>query len=222
MRIFDLFRRSPFQPLQEMMGKVKECAHQIVPLYEALIKGDKESLREVVNRISHLEFEADEIKNRIRSTLPKGILMPVARGDILEILANEDAIADATEDVAVLMTLKDLKVAPQLKECLMDLVDKVIRVVDMAAKVIDELDALVEASFGGTEAQRVVSMIDEVCDMEHHADEVQRKVTKGFFTHEELYTPGELWLWLKIVAKTGDIANYAERMCNRVRLFLSK
>ena len=149
MRIFDLFRRSPFQPLQEMMGKVKECAHQIVPLYEALIKGDKESLREVVNRISHLEFEADEIKNRIRSTLPKGILMPVARGDILEILANEDAIADATEDVAVLMTLKDLKVAPQLKECLMDLVDKVIRVVDMAAKVIDELDALVEASFGG-------------------------------------------------------------------------
>jgi len=132
-----------------MMGKVKECAHQIVPLYEALIKGDKESLREVVNRISHLEFEADEIKNRIRSTLPKGILMPVARGDILEILANEDAIADATEDVAVLMTLKDLKVAPQLKECLMDLVDKVIRVVDMAAKVIDELDALVEASFGG-------------------------------------------------------------------------
>ena len=222
MRIFDLFRRSPFQPLQEMMEKVKECAHQARPLYEALIKGDKESLREVVNRISHLEFEADEIKNRIRSTLPKGILMPVARGDILEILANEDAIADATEDVAVLMTLKDLKVAPQLKECLMDLVDKVIRVVDMAAKVIDELDALVEASFGGTEAQRVVSMIDEVCDMEHHADEAQRKVTKGLLNHEEVYTPGELWLWLKIVAKTGDIANYAERMCNRIRLFLSK
>ena len=222
MRIFDLFRRSPFQPLQEMMEKVKECAHQARPLYEALMKEDRENLHEIVNRISHLELEADEIKNRIRSTLPKGILMPVARGDILEILANEDAIADATEDVAVLMTLKDLKVAPQLKECLMDLVDKVIRVVDMAAKVIDELDALVEASFGGTEAQRVVSMIDEVCDMEHHADEVQRKVTKGLLNHEEVYTPGELWLWLKIVAKTGDIANYAERMCNRIRLFLSK
>lgn len=222
MRIFDLFRKSPFQPLQEMMEKVKECAHQARPLYEALMEEDKENLQEIVNRISHLEFEADQIKNRIRSTLPRGILMPVARGDILEILANEDAIADATEDVAVLMTLKDLKVTPQLRECLMDLVDRVIGVVDMASNVIDELDVLVETSFGGAEAQRVISMIDEVCDMEHHADEAQRKVTKGLLSHEEVYTPGELWLWLKIVAKTGDIANYAERMCNRIRLFLSK
>lgn len=222
MRIFDLFRKSPFQPLQEMMEKVKECAHQAKPLYEALMEEDKENFQEIVNRISHLELEADEIKNRIRSTLPRGILMPVARGDILEILANEDAIADATEDVAVLLTLKDLKVTPQLRECLMDLVDRAIGVVDMASKVIDELDVLVETSFGGTEAQRVISMIDEVCDMEHHADEVQRKVTKGLLNHEEVYTPGELWLWLKIVAKTGDIANYAERMCNRIRLFLSK
>jgi len=221
-RIFDLFRKSPFQPLQEMMEKVKECAHQARPLYEALMEEDKENLQEIVNRISHLEFEADQIKNRIRSTLPRGILMPVARGDILEILANEDAIADATEDVAVLMTLKDLKVTPQLRECLMDLVDRAIGVVDMASKVIDELDVLVETSFGGAEAQRVISMIDEVCDMEHHADEAQRKVTKGLLNHEEVYTPGELWLWLKIVAKTGDIANYAERMCNRIRLFLSK
>ncbi len=222
MRIFDLFRKSPFQPLQEMMEKVKECAHQAKPLYEVLIGGDRESLQEMVHRISHLEYEADQIKNRIRSTLPRGILMPVARGDILEILANEDAIADATEDVAVLMILKDLKVTPQLRECLMDLVERAIEVVDMASKVIDELDVLVETSFGGPEAQRVLSMIDEVCDMEHHADEAQRKVTKGLLSHEEAYTPAELWLWLKIVAKTGDIANYAERMCNRIRLFLSK
>ncbi len=222
MRIFDIFRKSPFQPLQEMMAKVKECAFEVKPLYEALIEGDKERLCRMVERISHLEFEADQVKNRIRSTLPKGILMPVARGDILEILANEDAIADATEDVAVLMTLKDLKVAPPLRQCLEELVDKVLKVVEEASKVIEELDVLVETSFGGTEAQRVISMIDRVCDMEHCADESQRKATKGLLTHEEAYTPGELWLWLKIVAKTGDIANYAERMCNRVRLFLSK
>jgi predicted phosphate transport protein (TIGR00153 family) len=221
-RIFDIFRKSPFRPLQEMMGKVKECAYEVKPLYEALIEGDKERFHDVAGHISHLEFEADQIKNRIRSSLPRGILMPVARGDILEILSNEDAIADATEDVAVLMTLKDLEVKSQLRECVMDLVDMVLQVVDMASKVIDELDVLMETSFGGVEAQKVIAMIEEVCDMEHHADEAQRRVTKGLLTHEDVYTPGELWLWLKIVAKTGDIANYAERMCNRIRLFLSK
>ncbi len=223
MRIFNLFRKSPFEPLQEMMAKVKECAFEVKPLYEALLEGDKERLRGMVEHISHLEFEADQIKNRMRASLPRGILMPVARADILEILANEDAIADATEDVAVLMTLKeDLAVTPQLRDCLLKLVDNVLEVVELASKVIEELDILVETSFGGPEAQRVISMIDEVCDMEHHADEVQREVTKTFLSHEAQFSPGDLWLWLKIVAKTGDIANYAERMCNRVRLFLSK
>ena len=223
MRIFNIFRKSPFEPLQEMMKKVRECALEVKPLYESLFEGDEESLRKMVEKISHLEFEADQIKNRLRASLPRGILMPVARADILEILANEDAIADATEDVAVLMTLKeDLAVPSQLRNCLMDLVDEVLKVVDMASRVLDELDILVETSFGGPEAQKVIAMIDEVCDAEHHADEVQREVTRNFLAHEDKFSPGDLWLWLKIVAKTGDIANYAERMCNRVRLFLSK
>ncbi len=223
MKIFNIFRKSPFEPLQEMMAKVKECAFEVKPLYEALLAGDEDGLRKMVEKISHLEFEADQIKNRLRASLPRGILMPVARADILEILANEDAIADATEDVAVLMTLKEnLTVTPQLRDCLMGLVDEVLKVVDMASGVISELDILVETSFGGPEAQRVISMIDEVCDAEHHADEIQREVTKNFLAHEDKFSPGDLWLWLKIVAKTGDIANYAERMCNRVRLFLSK
>lgn len=223
MRIFNIFRKSPFEPLQEMMAKVKECAFEVKPLYEALLDGDREKVRRMAERISHLEFEADQIKNRLRASLPRGILMPVARADILEILANEDAIADAAEDVAVLMTLKeDLTVTSQLRECLLSLVDGVLEVVELASKVIEELDLLVETSFSGPEAQRVISMIDEVCDVEHHADEVQREVTRNFLSHEAKFSSGELWLWLKIVAKTGDIANYAERMCNRVRLFLSK
>jgi len=222
-KIFNIFRKSPFEPLQEMMAKVKECAFEVKPLYGALLDGNKEELRKMVERISHLEFEADQIKNRLRASLPRGILMPVARADILEILANEDAIADATEDVAVLMTFKEnLTVTPQLKECLMNLVDEVLKVVEMASRVIEELDILVETSFGGPEAQKVIAMIDEVCDAEHHADEIQREVTKNFLANEGKFSPADLWLWLKIVAKTGDIANYAERMCNRVRLFLSK
>jgi len=104
----------------------------------------------------------------------------------------------------------------------MRLVDGVIKVVEKSCEVIEELDVLAEASFSGPEARKVITMIDEVCDLEHHADEMQKEVTKAFLTHEESFTSGELWLWLKIVAKTGDIANYAERMCNRIRLFLSK
>lgn len=222
MGIFNLFRKSPFDPLQNMMRKVVECADCIKPLFEAFAADDKEKLEKMVRTISHLEYEADQIKNEIRSSLPRSIFMPVARTDILEILANEDAIADAAEDVAVLITLKDIKLLPEFRGCILELVDRVLEVVHKAAAVVNELDVLSETSFEGPEAKRVVSMIDEVCDLEHHVDEFQREVTRNFLLHEEKFTPGELWLWLKIVAKLGDVANYAERMCNRVRLFLSK
>ncbi len=222
MRIFDIFRKSPFDPLQDMMDKVVECADKLKPLFEAFADGDRERMKKLIDEISHLEHEADQIKNRIRSSLPTSIFMPVSRMDILEILANEDAIADAAEDVAVLLTLKELTVHPEFKEKLLQLVDKVLEVVHKAHEVVKELDMLAETSFEGPGAKKVIAMIDTVCDMEHHADEFQKEVTKLVLNNEEKMTPGELWLWLKVIAEIGDVANYAERMCNRVRLFLSK
>ncbi len=222
MGIFDLFRKSPFAPLQEMMDKVVECADQLVPLFDAFAQDNRSEMERIISHISHLEHEADQIKNRIRGSLPRSIFMPVSRTDLLEILANEDAIADATEDVAVLLTLKDIKLLPEFKDCIRDLVRRSLEVVHLSHDVIKELDILAETSFEGPGAKKVISMIDEVCDMEHHVDEFQRTVTRNFLKHEERFTPGELWLWLKLVAKIGDVSNYAERMCNRVRLFLSK
>ena len=223
MKIFELFRRSPFEPLEEMMAKVKECAHGIEPLFEALLSENREEMLRLKKEISHLEFEADKIKDSIRSSLPRSIFLSVAREDILHILANEDSVADASEDVAVLMSLKrEIKVIDELKEPVRELVRQVLSVVDMAYDVIHELPVLSDTSFGGPEAQRVITMIDKVCDMEHHSDETQKEIARIILNNEDKLSPGDLWVWLNIIRKTGDIANYAEKVCNQVRLLLSK
>lgn len=164
-----------------MMDKVVECADTLKPLFEAFAKGDREKMNGYIKKVSHLEHEADQIKNRIRSSLPSSLFMPVSRTDLLEILANEDAIADAAEDVAVLLTLKEIELREEFKDCILALVDRCLEVVHEAQKVIKELDILVETSFEGPEARRVIGMIDDVCDLEHHVDEFQREVTKNFF-----------------------------------------
>ncbi len=223
MKIFELFRKSPFEPLEEMMAKVKECAHGIEPLFEAFLAEDREEMMRLKKEISHLEFEADKIKDSIRSSLPRSIFLSVAREDILHILANEDSVADASEDVAVLMSLKkDVKVIEELIEPVRTLVKEVLSVVDMAYDVIRELPVVSETSFGGPEAQRVITMIDKVCDMEHHSDETQKEVARILLNNEDRFSAGDLWVWLNIIRKTGDIANYAEKVCNQVRLLLSK
>ncbi len=223
MKIFELFRRSPFEPLEEMMSKVKECAHGIEPLFEALLSEDRDEMMRLKKEISHLEFEADKIKDSIRSSLPRSIFLSVAREDILHILANEDSVADASEDVAVLMSLKEeIRVIDELKEPVRELVRQVLAVVDMAYEVIQELPVLSDTSFGGPEAQKVITMIDKVCDMEHHSDETQKALARIILNNESLFSAGDLWVWLNIIRKTGDIANYAEKVCNQVRLLLSK
>jgi predicted phosphate transport protein (TIGR00153 family) len=208
--------------MQDMMEKVVECASEVKPLFEALCDGDKERMLMIVDKISRLEYETDQIKNRIRSSLPKSLFMPVARGDILEIVAVEDGIADAAEDVAMLLSLKDLRVYDELKDLLLELVDRVISVVKRAKDAISELDVLLESSFEGPEVQKLIGIIDEVCRLEHTTDEFEKKVTKSILQNEDKFSPAELWLWLKVVAKLGDLANYSEKMVNKLRIILSK
>ena len=75
--IAGLFGKSPFKPTQQHMEAVEKCASECVPLFAALLAGDGEKAAGHKDRVFELENEADDIKNQIRSQLPKSLLMPV-------------------------------------------------------------------------------------------------------------------------------------------------
>jgi len=83
------------------------------------------------------------------------------------------------------------------------------------------LDALAMAGFGGPEAADVLRMIDELGRLEHAADIVQDDLARRLFSIEDRIKPGSLLIWNKIFNKVGDMANHAERMGNRTRLFMA-
>ncbi len=220
--IFGIFAKSPFPPLREMAHKVKECSDQVPVLFDAFFEGDYERVRELAEHISHLEHEADVVKTRLRDGLPKTLFMAVDRKDVLDVLSAMDAIADNAEDVGILFTLRDMEPHPELIEPLKKLVRRVTRTVDKAVQIIDELEMLALAGFGGPEAERVMTMIDELNRLEHKADIVQDQLARTLFSIEDNIKPGSLIIWNKIFNKVGDIANSAEKVGNRLRLFLSK
>ena len=98
--LLKLFGKSPFGPLQAHMRVVVRCAEEVPGLFDALCAGDEKKILEIRDEIFALENEADEIKNELRSHLPKTIFMPVDRRDILEILDLQDSIADTAQDIA--------------------------------------------------------------------------------------------------------------------------
>lgn len=221
--ILGLFAESPFKPLREMGQKVRECAHELTPLFEAFYQGDYDAVRAQAEKISHLEHEVDKIKESVRAKMPKTIFLPVDRRDLLEVISGLDAIADCAEDVGILFTLREMESYEQLNDNLKILVPQVLVAVDKAAEIIDHLDILVKVGFKGPETERLHNLIEELELLEHEADITQDALAQTLFSElADDMKPASLFLWNKILNKVGDVANTAEKAGTRTRLFIAQ
>ncbi len=218
--ILSLFGRSPFAPLQSHMESVSKCVHGLPSLFEALEKKDYPRLEKLSEDISNLEHEADLIKNDIRNHLPKSLFLPIDRANLLEILSIQDRIADKAEDVAVLVTLKPLEVLPIFKQEFKLFLHKNIETFDEAKLIVKELHELVESSFGGMEAAKVRSMVDEVAYREHEVDIIQRQLLKSLFKAEDQLNYITFHQWQRLFESIASISNLSENLAYRIRMTL--
>jgi uncharacterized protein len=218
--ILGLFARSPFAPLQTHMEKVSACVHLLPELFLALYSNNLEKVETLANLISEKEHQADLTKNDIRNHLPKSLFLAMDRGHLLEILAIQDGIADKAEDIAVLVTLKTLPLIEPCKEEFTAFLQKNIEAFDGVFAIIRELHELLESSFGGIEAEKVVSMVEKVAVKEHEADIIQRRLLKIFFNEDKTLSPSSFHLWQRIFESIASLSNLSEKLANRIRMTL--
>ncbi len=218
--ISKLFGKSPFEPLYKHMCKVKKCVDMVRPLMDALVDDDYERIKELADEIFKAEHEADLVKREIRMRLPKSMFLPVARGDILRFLKEQDSIADSAEDVAVLLSMRKMKFPKELKKELQKLVDKILEAFDMAMQVSGEIKILAETSFGGAEAHKVIEMIEQIKVKEWEADKLQMKAGQKVFLLEKELDPVSVMMWMMILKELGALANHAENSGDQLMTML--
>jgi len=218
--ISKLFGKSPFEPLYQHMLKVKECVDLVRPLMDAFLNEEDKRVEGFAKKIFKAEHEADLVKKELRNQLPKSIFLPVARGDLLRFLKEQDSIADSAEDLAVLITLRKTRVPEELKEELKDFVDKVLETYEMAMRVSSEIKLLAETSFSGTEARKVMELIEELKVDEWEADKAQMKTAKKMFSIEKEIDPVTLLMLMNIFKELGILANHAENAGDQMRMML--
>lgn len=221
MSILDLFAKSPFKPLQEHMEVVLRCVQQARPLFNSLCEGDAKGLRAAWEQIDRLEGEADRLKNDLRAHLPKRLLLPVDRRDLLEILDLQDSIADRLQDVAGLLVEREMPVPEPMRGRLLELVAAVERTCEHAAEVIRSLDELVEIGFRGREADRVAQKIDRVGSLEGETDRIQADLVRELFRLEDELGAVSVMLWYQMIGWIGNLADGAEKVANRLRLLIA-
>lgn len=221
MRTFaKLFGRSPFLPLQTHMDKAVECVAKAIESLNLFLAGDYGRLSELAEFVSRLEHDADRIKNDIRNHLPKGMFLPVDRTNLLSILSHQDSIADKAENIALLVTFKQLHIPDAIRADFRLFVDTNVEAVRLVRDVVGQLDELMESGFGGSEADRVKHMVEGVALKEHEADVIQRRLIKTMLAREGDYTYGEFFLWTRLIQQVADLSNLAEKLGNMIRMTL--
>lgn len=216
-----IFGKSPVGPIQEHMNTCYACAKELIRFFSHVVEQDWDQAGQSRARIVELENEADDMKKEIRSQLPKSLLMPVPREDLLELLLVQDRIANRARDVSGIVIGRRMQVPGPLQQRFLEFVTRNVDAAKQARKSIRELDELYETGFRGAEAELVEKLVEELDQIENDTDALQVTLRSELFTLEKDLPPIDVMFLYRIIEQTGDIADMAERIGRRLELLLS-
>ncbi|MBY6064882.1 TIGR00153 family protein [Pseudidiomarina sediminum] len=217
-----VFAKSPIKPMIEHIDQVHDCAMTLKPFFQAVYAGDWEAADEHRIAIVEKEKAADDLKREIRLNLPGGLFMPVERTDLLELVSQQDRIANKAKDISGLVTGRELAIPKEMVEGFDAYLSRCLDATDKAKQTIGEFDDLLEVGFKGRERRIVDSLISELDCIEKDTDALQVKLRRQLRTMEQDMNPLDAMFLYKILDWVGDLADLAERVGARFELMLAR
>lgn len=219
---FSMFGPSPLRPLQEHMSAVYECTQKLIPFFEAVSRRDWTQAEKIQLDIAASERKADDIKKDLRVHMPKGMLLPVHRTDLLNILNVQDGVANRAEDISELIVGRAMVFPQPLDDHMWRLLRRSIDATAQANQAIHELDELLETGFRGREVDIVQNMILELHKIEHETDEIQAAARRQLFKMEKDLPPVDVIFYYKIIDLIGDLADRSDLVGGTLLLFIAR
>ncbi len=218
----NMFGRSPIRPLEAHMSKVHACVKELGPFFEAALLQKWSDVESIQQNIVRLENEADDLKRDLRLHLPKGLFLPVSRSDLLELLTVQDRLANKAKDIAGVVLGRRMVLPDVIAADFMEYLRRCIDASKQANTAINELDELLETGFSGSEVKIVESMIAEVSRMERDTDDRQIKLRHIIFDLENTLPPVNVMFIYKIIEWTGELADRAREIGDRLQILLAR
>lgn len=220
--ILGVFAKSPIKPLEKHMRIVTKCANQLIPFFESCSQDDWVEAAEVRKLISQTEKDADLLKRQLRLELPGGLFMPVARADILELVTQQDKIANRAKDIAGRVLGRKLKLPEDLQANFSKYLRRCVDATEKAADAINELDDLLETGFRGREVELVEKMINQLDAIEDDTDTMQIALRSDLLKIENDLNPIDVMFLYQIIEWVGDLADLSERVGARLEIMLAR
>ncbi len=220
--ILGVFAKSPIKPLEKHIKLVVKCSNQLIPFFSACSAQNWSEAAKVRRKLSKLEQDADALKRQLRLELPGGLFMPVDRADLLELLTQQDKIANKAKDIAGRILGRKLEIPESLQEQFNAYLARCIEATEKAAEAINELDDLLETGFRGREVELVEKMINQLDAIEDDTDSMQIALRKDLLALESELNPVDVMFLYQIIDWVGDLADLAERVGARLEILLAR
>ena len=216
-----LFGPSPIAPIQQHMTVCEECAAELEPFVEAVLREDWLAVGQYAARVAELENKADEIKKSIRMKLPRSLFLPVSRNNLLELLHVQDQIANAVQDVTGLIIGRRMCFPEGLHPLLLSYVQASKDAVRLAGVAMDELNDLLATGFSMQEIDFIENILERLHLAEHKSDELQVEVRQKLFSYEKDLDSVDVMFMYKIIDLIGDMADRAQTVGNRMMYLIA-
>lgn len=198
--------------IEEFLQDAQKCVAafaQAIEVYFA--EGLTSRFEELVERTHLFEAESDSKRREIESTMYARTLIPEHRGDVLGLIEAIDLVPNKAESVAYQIWLQDMVVPDEYAEDIKALVKANVASFELICEATRYLF---------TDAGKVVSTVEKVCEKERKSDQIERRLIKSIFV-----TPGdkaEKILLKELILEIGAISDRAEDVSDRLRIIAIK
>lgn len=220
--ILNMFGRSPIKPLEAHMAKVHACVKELEPFFVAVFAEQWDEAAALQKGIAALEHEADDMKRELRLHLPNSLFMPVSRSDLLALLNVQDRLANKAKDIAGMVFGRKMNFPETITKKFSEFLHRAIEASKQANVAIHELDELLETGFSGTEIKLVAGMIAKLSLIERDTDDQQIQLRHIMFDLEQVLPPVHVIFLYKIIEWTGELADQAREIGDRLQILLAR
>jgi len=220
--LLDTLPQSPYKLLQEHFKRVCKAVRKLDKMLKLYIDGNFPEAASVSVEISRLEHEADVIKRNLRASLPRKIFMPISKEDLLAILASNERIVDACQDVAQILDMRETTIPEELHPLFERFMGHIIDSVDALRDMMNHLERLLESTFAKVETQVVMELGHRVHEHEYKADSVNKELSRAFYSLEGKESPLAIFHMMRFSDVLDAVADNAENAALRMVLVVSK
>ena len=216
----NLFRQSPFPGLAKHAALIREVAPVFRQAVLAYLDDNPEEFDLYHNKVTIYEDQGDAVKRNIRGHLPRGILLPMDKFQLLWYLREQDKVLDGTQNVLHWLSYRKTVIPDEIVDDLLFMVEKVIDVLKSIHPLVETADHYFQ-SYSDNHREMVKKAILQIREYEFQSDMVERKLLSDVLEYP-FENPTSAYHLAELVKHMGDISNHAENAGDMMRAMIAK